>query len=455
VLSEGQVEGQTKWAQAEEDFDFDDVDNFGIVNSGVELGPEVDMDNSMAPEQTSTAVSKKRTKKGKVFKERLKFYDRAFLTIKGGTGGNGKQSFMLDRFGNKLADGERGGDGSNVVLEACQHVQALRFESFHIYGHKGEDGGSKNKRGKNASELVIKVPVGTVVKKVERIEVDTTEYERKLQLLQRKKGWIEAAEEPERPKRKREISEEPLADLDNHGDRTVVCKGGQGGLGNVSFKRSYRKRPTVRTTGEKGEMGEFFLELKTLADVALVGFPNAGKSSFLRHVSQAKPKVGHWPFTTLQPHIGIVEVNDYALTQFTMADIPGLLEGASEGKGLGHHFLRHIERTKVILFMLDGSAVDMRDPVLDLNVLTNEIKQYSEKLATIPALVFLNKSDADPDLFDYNKGRVTYHSPYDVVCGSAKEGTVKSIQETITKLHRLLQKADPLKFPTYDYENIK
>jgi len=362
-------------------------------------------------------------RKTKVFKERIRFYDRAFLNLKAGRGGDGHKSFVTDRNGNKIPDGERGGDGGDIILEASRHSQSLKFEKFHHIATKGEDGKSNNKRGRKANDYILKVPVGTSVRRVSR--------------------------EPET--RERRISE-PIADLDQEADKILVAKGGKGGLGNVSFKAKWRRRPEIRELGEKGESVEIFLELKSIADVGLVGFPNAGKSSFLRQVSKARPKVGHWPFTTLRPHIGIVEAEDPALTQFTLADIPGLIEGASSGKGLGHNFLRHIERTKVLLFVLDGASTDLRCPAKDFNTLKSELNRYSSKLAKAPGLVFLNKKDLDEEAFARNQKKVVEISPFRVLTGSAKEGS-GDVQLVISELHELLKEVDPERFPSYEFRH--
>eukprot|EP00466_Bigelowiella_natans_P020517 jgi/Bigna1/134256/aug1.24_g8964 len=282
---------------------------------------------------------------GKEFKERIRFYDRAFLTLKAGTGGNGNKSFITDRYGNKLPDGERGGDGGDVILQACSHQQALKFESFHHMGKKGENGKSNNKRGRKGADYVIKVPIGTVVKRVHRDEET----------------------------RERSFSD-VIADLTEESQRFCAAKGGKGGQGNVSFKTK---------------------------------------------------------------------------TQFTVADIPGLIEGASEGRGLGHHFLRHIERVKVLLFVLDGASSDFRCPAEDLHQLITELNTYSPKIAQRPALVFLNKNDIDEGVFEHNEQKVRATSPFEVVVGTAAEENAIGMQDVIDKLHDLLRKADPENFPTY------
>jgi GTP-binding protein len=288
------------------------------------------------------------------------FVDEARLTVRSGDGGNGMASFRREKFvakgGPNGGDGGRGGD---VVLVADRNRNTL--SEFHyrqkMSAKNGAGGGSSGKTGADGADLVIALPVGTVV------------YD------------DEAPEDAP-----------PLVDLAEDGQRVVVARGGKGGLGNLHFKSSRRQAPDFALPGLPGETLQLRLSLKLLADVGLVGFPNAGKSTLLGRVSAARPRVAAYPFTTLTPSLGVVERGDDRLV---VADIPGLIEGAAEGAGLGHRFLRHVERTRVLVHLLDLGAMTMegRDLVDDYETLRLELGRYDARLLERPEIVVLSKTD--------------------------------------------------------------
>lgn len=283
------------------------------------------------------------------------FLDRVKIFIKAGAGGNGKTSFHTEKFVRKGGpDGGDGGKGGDIVFVADKSLDSLvdfRFTK-HFRAEAGENGGSANCTGKNGQDLIIKVPLGTV------ISDDET-------------GGI-------------------IADLTDNGEKIVVLKGGEGGKGNARFKTSRRQAPAFSQTGQKTEEKSVWLELKTIADVGLVGFPNVGKSTLLSMLTSAKPKIANYHFTTLSPNLGVCEALN---KRFVIADIPGLIEGASEGVGLGHYFLRHIERTRLLLHVIDISGSEDRDPYEDFKIINAELKKYGESVADLPQIVVLNKCD--------------------------------------------------------------
>ncbi len=281
------------------------------------------------------------------------FVDRARINVTAGAGGNGCVSFRREKYVPRGGpDGGDGGDGGDIVLEATSRLNALNHLRYHSTwkGKRGEHGQGSDMHGKRGEEVVIPVPVGTVVKA----------------------GG----------------TEEPLADLADEGARYVAAQGGKGGRGNARFATSTNRTPRFAEKGEPGEHAELDLELKLIADVGLVGVPNAGKSTLLAHVSAAKPKIGDYPFTTISPNLGVVELSDYRT--FTVADIPGIIEGAAEGKGLGHAFLRHIERTRVLLYLIDPT---LHDPAATLRTLEQELKQHDARLLSRPRILAFNKAD--------------------------------------------------------------
>ncbi len=283
------------------------------------------------------------------------YLDRVKIYIQAGNGGDGKTSFRTEKFiANGGPDGGDGGNGGSVVFVADKSLDSLvdfRFTK-HFRAQNGENGKSSNKTGKSAPDLVIKVPCGTVIKDAE--------------------------------------TENIIADMFEDGETIVVLKGGEGGSGNARFKTSRRQAPAFSQTGQKCEEKQVLLELKTIADVGLIGFPNVGKSTLLSMLTNARPKIANYHFTTLAPNIGVCSANS---ERFVIADIPGLIEGASDGIGLGHYFLRHIERTRLLLHVIDISGSEGRDPYNDYKIVNNELKKYGNKVASLPQIVVLNKID--------------------------------------------------------------
>ena len=286
----------------------------------------------------------------------MEFLDRAKIYVKAGDGGSGKSAFRREKFVPKGGpSGGDGGKGGDIVFVADENENTLQYFRYHrkFKAENGEHGDRKNQYGRNAEALIIKVPAGTVVKD--------------------------------------DATGDVLADLTEVGKEYVIAKGGRGGRGNAKFANSANRAPTFAEFGEKGEEKTLFLELKLLADVGLIGYPSVGKSSLIRKVSAARPEVANYPFTTLVPVLGVVNT-DYE-KNFVMADIPGLIEGAAEGVGLGHDFLRHVERTKLLLHIVDAAAVEGREPVEDYNRINFELKKYSEKLAKRRQILVANKID--------------------------------------------------------------
>ena len=285
------------------------------------------------------------------------FADRAKIFIKSGKGGDGHVSFRRELYvpcGGP--DGGDGGKGGDIIFEVDDGLNTLTdFRQIHKYVAKnGEQGGKKRCHGANADNLVIKVPEGTVIKDFESGKV--------------------------------------IADMSGENRREVILRGGKGGLGNMNFATPTMQAPKYAQPGQDGQELWVQLELKVIADVGLVGFPNVGKSTLLSRVSNAKPKIANYHFTTLDPHLGVVDLDGGA--GFVMADIPGLIEGASQGIGLGHDFLRHIERTKVLIHVVDAASTEGRDPVADIRVINQELGAYNPELLTRPQVIAANKTDA-------------------------------------------------------------
>lgn len=286
------------------------------------------------------------------------FIDVANIHVKAGRGGDGIVSWRREKF--EPAGGPYGGDGGNggsIILKADEGIRTLMdFRYKRSYnGENGENGKTKNQYGKSGQDIVLKVPVGTLIKD--------------------------------------ENTGKVIVDLKEKDQTFVIARGGKGGRGNARFATSTRQAPGFAEPGTKGQERSIVLELKLLADVGLIGFPNVGKSTILSIVSAAKPKIANYHFTTLKPNLGVVRIADGK--SFVIADIPGLIEGASEGAGLGHDFLRHIERTKVLVHVLDASGVEGRNPVDDFYKINEEIFNYNEKLQSRPQIIVANKMDIE------------------------------------------------------------
>lgn len=290
----------------------------------------------------------------------MRFVDEAIIKIEAGNGGHGCLSFRREKFipfGGP--DGGDGGNGGSIYLEACQDLNTLidfRYQR-NYKAPNGECGRGANCTGKAGDDLIIQVPIGTLV-----YDVETNEL---------------------------------LGDIRQVGEKLLVAQGGFHGIGNARYKSSVNRAPRQTSNGKPGDSRQLRLELRILADVGLLGLPNAGKSTLIRAVSSAKPKVADYPFTTLHPGLGVVRVGP--LKSFVMADIPGLIEGASEGAGLGHQFLRHLSRTCVLLHVIDVAPLDEEDPVQSAKVIINELNAYNPELLNKPRWLVLNKIDMLPD----------------------------------------------------------
>ena len=283
----------------------------------------------------------------------MNFVDHATIYVKAGKGGNGCIAFLREKFRPKGGPcGGDGGHGGSVILKTDTNLSTLHDLKYNkkYIAQNGENGKGKNMHGKNGADIIILLPVGTIVKNSDTNEV--------------------------------------IADLEKENQSFVIAKGGNGGFGNARFKTKINTAPRIANNGLDGLEFNLELELKILADIGLVGFPNAGKSTFIRSISNAKPKIADYPFTTLVPNLGIVKYSDYKT--YVVADIPGIIEGASSGKGLGIQFLKHIERTKVLVFIIDVNTEDIN---YEFEALCLELKKYSKELLEKPKLLFVTKMD--------------------------------------------------------------
>lgn len=287
----------------------------------------------------------------------MQFVDYVKIRVKAGDGGRGCVSFRREKYVPKGGpNGGDGGRGGHIIIQATEHMNTLldlRYQHQYTARH-GEHGMGKNMHGKDAEDLIIPVPAGAVVKDEETDEV--------------------------------------LADLDNPGKKVITAKGGRGGLGNQHFATPTRQAPRFAQKGEQGQERSLIIELKLLADAGLIGLPNAGKSTLISVISSARPKIADYPFTTLVPNLGVVKAGDFR--SFVVADIPGLIEGAHRGVGLGFQFLRHVERTSMLFHLIDISVISTTDPVEDLLKINRELELYSEDLMKKPQIVVATKLDA-------------------------------------------------------------
>lgn len=300
------------------------------------------------------------------------FVDYVRVKVQAGDGGNGCVAFRREKYvpyGGPA--GGNGGNGGDIIFEADENVStlvALRYNSY-VKAGNGSHGLGSSMNGKNCESTIIKVPIGTIVK-----DADTGEF---------------------------------LADLTEQGQQQVICSGGVGGRGNKAFKSNANKAPSISEKGEPGELKEVIVELKLLADVGLIGFPSVGKSTFISMVTNVKPKIAAYPFTTITPNLGVVKSLDGR--EFVIADMPGLIEGASLGKGLGHQFLKHIERTTVLCHIVDMSGGDeMRDPIEDYQKINSELEMYDFGLTLRPQVVVANKMDLEASKENLEKFKEAY-----------------------------------------------
>lgn len=341
------------------------------------------------------------------------FIDQAKIYIKAGDGGNGCTSFYTEKYvANGGPDGGDGGKGGDIVFAVDPNMNSLNdFRFAKLYrAENGENGSGKFCHGKCAPDLVIKVPRGTIIRDEETGKI--------------------------------------IADMFDADSRVTVLKGGIGGKGNARFKSSRRQAPAFSQSGRKTEKKCVILELKTIADVGLVGYPNVGKSTLLSVISSARPKIANYHFTTLTPNLGVVKYYDHS---FIVADIPGLIDGASKGAGLGTDFLRHIERTRLIVHVVDISGSEGRDPVKDYYKINEELADYSPKLAALPQIVALNKADmaTNRQIEDFIKETGTKCVAISAIIGQNVDDLIKTIYEELQKLPPVAK----MEYEPFEYED--
>ncbi len=344
------------------------------------------------------------------------FVDKTRIFLKAGNGGDGSVSFLRDRTTMTGGpDGGNGGKGGDIVFVCDTGLNNLVdfYYTKHFRAENGVNGGHLKCNGKAGKDLIIKVPQGTIVKDAENGNV--------------------------------------VADMFDKDAKIVILKGGEGGRGNAMFANSRRQAPAFAETGEKTKEYAVDLELKTIADVGLIGYPSVGKSKILSKLTSAKPKIADYHFTTLTPNLGVA---NYGSQNFLIADIPGLIEGASEGKGLGFEFLRHVERTRMLVHVVDIASVDGRDPIQDFVVINNELEKYSKSLAKAPQIVVLNKIDLlNGDMTKVDEFVKAYGDKYTIIPFSAatlenKDKVLQKIVETLSKIKPL----EPIKAETFSLD---
>jgi|GraSoiStandDraft_30_1057271.scaffolds.fasta_scaffold48761_2 GTP-binding protein len=337
------------------------------------------------------------------------FYDHTKIYVKAGDGGNGSSHFRHEKFAPRGGpDGGDGGRGGSVYLEATSNMNTLIDYRYrhHFKAGAGGAGMRQKMHGAKGEDVVLRVPLGTIVR-----DADTNEL---------------------------------IADLVEDGQRVMVARGGRGGLGNTHFATATHQAPREAQKGEPGEERWITLELRLIADVGLVGYPNAGKSTLLSVVTAAQPKIADYPFTTLSPNLGVVVVGQPGSRDeidFVLADIPGLIEGAAQGVGLGHEFLRHIDRTRLLIHMLDGASLE-RDPWQDFQTINQELREYDERLATRPQIVVLNKMDLPEaqERWPALKAKAEAAGyPVFAISAAAHQGTDELMQYTVRRLHEIRQ----------------
>nr|WP_314278342.1 GTPase ObgE [uncultured Peptostreptococcus sp.] len=340
------------------------------------------------------------------------FIDKARIFVKAGNGGNGAVSFRREKYVPAGGpDGGDGGKGASIIIVADTGLRTLmdfKYKKKYSAQH-GEDGSKKKRAGKNGEDLILSVPEGTVIR-------------------DEKTGLI-------------------IADLKKAGDQAVVARGGYGGKGNQHFANAVRQAPAFAKSGTDGQERWIILELKMIADVGLLGFPNVGKSTFLSVVTSAKPKIANYHFTTLTPNLGVVQTRHGE--SFVIADIPGIIEGAADGVGLGHDFLRHVERTKVLIHIVDISGIEGRNPIDDFEKINEELRLYNEKLSTRPQLVVANKSDLlfDETVYDNFKKNMEENG-YEVFKMSAV--TRDGVDQVIDRVSQLLREAEEIELVSHE-----
>lgn len=336
------------------------------------------------------------------------FVDITKINLKAGKGGNGSVAFRREKYEPMGGPaGGDGGDGGSIILIADEGLRTLMDFRYkrHYQAENGEDGRGKKQYGSDGKDLELRVPTGTLVKDEES-------------------GIV-------------------LADLKEHGQRYIAAKGGRGGRGNTKFKNSIRRTPRFAEPGTKGQERELILELKLIADVGLLGFPNVGKSTILSTITSAKPKIANYHFTTLKPNLGVVRIGEGH--SFVLADIPGLIEGAAQGAGLGLEFLRHVERTKLLLHVLDASGQEDRDPVQDFYKINEELKKYSKKLSEKTQIIVLNKLDLPGVEENIERIKKEFSKHYEIIEISA--ATQKGLELLKKKTYeRLIQIEEEIEF---------